>query len=115
MNTVIFYVGPRYIVRPWHHLWRCNGRLLAEKPGSSFEEWGRTEYELYWDRVFRWRGNEWEVGGGSVLWLGKGLGWWMKHGARKRVSDEGQNRNSHLQRGAGDAGEVRANHHPLAS
>lgn len=93
LNTVIWYVRP-YTVRPWHHLWTTDHRSTciprigcvwhAEKPGSHLEEWGREDYHLTWDVRFTYNGTDFDAGGGSVEYLGKGLGWWMKHYARRR-------------------------------
>jgi hypothetical protein len=80
-KVVIFYVGPRHVVRPWHHFWNCNGILRAEKPGHHYEEWDRVEYALSWNDVVRWNGETFEVGGGRVIW--RNNRWWMRHSARR--------------------------------
>ena len=80
INTVIFYLKP-YIVRPWHHLWTCNGKLQAEKPGGHLEEWDRVETELQWDDRVEFNGEIFIIGGGSVVW--ERSRWWMKSHARR--------------------------------
>ena len=81
-KTVIFYVRP-YIVRPWHRMWRSpSGRLLADKPGSSFEEWDRIETELFWDLPLRFQGQTFLCGGGRVEWHQRR--WWMRRTAWKK-------------------------------
>ncbi|ABF42377.1 hypothetical protein Acid345_3376 [Candidatus Koribacter versatilis Ellin345] len=84
INTVIFYVRP-YQVRTWHHFWRCGASLRAEKPGSTFDEWGRVDSALRWDQIVTWKGEEFECGGGQVFWAHKR--WWMKRWARRRKND----------------------------
>jgi hypothetical protein len=78
--TVIFYVRP-YLVRDHHHFWRSRGKLQAEKPGGSFEEWGRVDTLLQWDMKIDFRGEQFEVGGGTVVWKRKR--WWMRRSARR--------------------------------
>lgn len=81
INTVIFYVRP-FIVRPWHRYWICNGKRLAEKPGSSFEKWDEIKTRLQWDDVVRFGLDTFAIGSGTVLWHNKR--WWMRRWARRR-------------------------------
>ena len=83
MQTVIFYHRP-YIVRPWSHLWNCNGKLRAEKPGRHYEEWGRCETTLTWDTPVEYNGERFLIGGGTVVW--KNRRWWMRHRARREAA-----------------------------
>ena len=84
LRTVIFYVGPRHIVRPWAHLyhWPPKSNIWThDKPGQMYEKWDEIEYDLSWDDVFDWCGDRFIVGGGRVIW--RLSQWWIKHWARR--------------------------------
>ncbi len=83
LRTVIFYVGPRHIVRPWHHIYRWKNGWSWDKPGMHYEEWDQVEYDLTWDDPFDWCGQRFIVGGGRVTW--RLSQWWMKHNARRAL------------------------------
>ena len=79
-KTVIFYLRP-YVVRPWHRLWVCNGKRLAQKPGGGYEAWDQVETRYTWDDIVEHNGERFAIGGGLVVWHKKR--WWMKHNARR--------------------------------
>ncbi len=81
INTVIFYLKP-YTLRDHHHFYRWSDGWHVEKPGHSYEEWDRIDTALTWDSRVVFRDEEFECGGGTVLWHKKR--WWMKHWARRR-------------------------------
>jgi hypothetical protein len=62
------------------------GRWQVEKPGLSYEEYGRVDTVLSWDSVFPWNGEEFIIGGGTVVWKNKR--WWMKRCARRRKRED---------------------------
>ncbi|WP_146226105.1 hypothetical protein [Phyllobacterium leguminum] len=51
------------------------------KQSTGFEEWDRIEYRLANEDIVEFGGEQFVVGGGSVLWK-KGR-WWMVHHARR--------------------------------
>ncbi len=79
VNTVIFYLRP-YIVRPWSHLWMCNGKRLASPPGQMFEEWDRVDTRLRCDDIVTHEGRKFRVYSGRVRWFNHR--WWMFREAR---------------------------------
>lgn len=83
-RTVIFYLRP-YVIRPWHLLWDCNGKLLAQKPGQTYEEWDRCETALTFDSPVEFKNQRFICNGGSVIW--KRGAWWMRHNARRERRD----------------------------
>lgn len=83
INTVIFYLRP-YVLRTHHHLWNCNGRLRAEKPGGSFEQWGRVYTVITWDTALEVNGQPFDRVSGSVIWKRKR--WWMRQWARRKTN-----------------------------
>jgi hypothetical protein len=80
-KTVIFYVGPRYIIRPWSKRYKWSDGWHVERKNTGLEEWGRVEYDLTFDDTFDWCEERFIVGGGRVIW--KLSQWWMKHWARR--------------------------------
>lgn len=88
LRTVIFYLGPSWTVRPWHHYWiDGKGKRRAQKPGQSYEQWDQIEHELTSESPIEYQGEVFRCGGGTVVWLGKGKGWWMKFWARRERTD----------------------------
>ena len=59
----------------WPGTWR------AEKPGMSYEEWGRADTELRWDLKVEYNGQTFICNGGRVVWKHKR--WWMERGLRR--------------------------------
>ncbi len=78
-QTVIFYHRP-YIVRPWTRLYWANGRLRPSEGG--FEQWDQIESRLGWDNIVEFEGEQFQTGGGAVVWA-RGR-WWMRYGAARR-------------------------------
>ena len=78
IQTVIFYHSP-HIVRPFTRLYWANGSLHPSKGG--FEEWDQIQYRLGWDDRVAFDGEEFEVGGGGVVWAKRR--WWVCHKARR--------------------------------
>lgn len=80
VGHVIFYLRP-YIVRPWHHLWMCNGKRKASPPGQMFEQWDAIDCRLRFDDVVEFNGERFRIYNGRVRW--KDRRWWMKRDARR--------------------------------
>ncbi len=82
INTVIFYVGPAYVIRKNGHPYLSGGRWRWCK-GDSFYEWGRAKDLFRWEDLVFYDGLFWEIGGGTVRW--KNRRWWMHRSAVKNT------------------------------
>jgi hypothetical protein len=81
INTVIFYHRP--YIGGFSRPWQANGRWHAGDR-RSFVEWDKLETRLTWDDQLRFEGDEFEKGGGRVMWCRRR--WWMCHGARRKAA-----------------------------
>lgn len=82
LRTVIFYHSP-YILAVGKSRWRdSSGKWHSNRGG--FEEWDKIEHRFGWDDVVEFEGENFVVGGGTVLW--KRGRWWMLHSARRQSS-----------------------------
>ena len=82
-KTVIFYHRP-YVSRGSGYPWRANGRWQWEPSKTSFAQFDQIETRLSFDDIVAFDGDEFEIGGGRVLWRGKR--WWMVRWARRRAA-----------------------------
>lgn len=73
-KTVIFYHRP-YIARGCGHPWRANGRWHWEPNKTGFAVFDQIESRLCHGDIVAFDGDEFEIGGGRVLWHGRR--WWM--------------------------------------
>jgi len=80
VRTVIFYHRP-YVQKPPTG-WRDQQGRFHRSEGGSFADYGQVETRLSWDDVVEFDGEQFEIGGGTVVWrLGR---WWAYRWARRR-------------------------------
>jgi len=83
VQSVIFYHSP-YIAWPYGGYWRDREGKLRWPSTRCLLQWDRTETRLAWNDIVDFDGEEFECGGGRVVWARRQ--WWMCHWAsRKRA------------------------------
>lgn len=80
IQSVILYHFP-YVQNRFKRWWKDGEGRWRESKTGSFVEWDQVQYRLGWDDRVSFDGEEFEVGGGRVVWAKRR--WWMCHKARR--------------------------------